>query len=279
MLEESAVAASKERIQPLFIRGNGPSVIDQKVASKALYACHHEAQTRNKKATPIVICSPLGHEYERCHRAVKQLASALAKVGFDVLRFDYSGTGNSTGEYADADFEDWLDDTHRAIDFLKQRTGVSHVAMIGLRLGATIAYQVACQREDIVSSVLWSPCLEGQSLLDYWEAVQKGHQQALGYDNSEQSPTEVLGFPLTHKVRQQLSALIITPEQVLSQLGGVSMVIDEPLIKWQQALPATSQVNLYSSDGSQMWEQEAMQARVPMQSVQAIVSELQGALR
>ena len=42
----------------------------------------------------VVLCAPIGQEYMRTHRPLRQLALALADAGLHVLRFDYHGTGD-----------------------------------------------------------------------------------------------------------------------------------------------------------------------------------------
>lgn len=259
---------AQERIQPLFIGAN----------NHALYCCHHEALGEIRKKTPIIICPPLGHEYERCHRAIKQLASALCKIGFDVLRFDYFGTGDSAGDYEQADFDVWKKDAHKAITFLKNRTGADKVAILGLRLGATIAHQVACERNDIAASVLWSPCLVGKDVLVDWDELQKSHQQTLGYDSSNNQITEVLGFGLSEVLRSQLEAMTITHQDLINDLSYPSCIIDETVDSWQKYTSTPHNIQVNSSTGSKIWMQEAMQARVPMHVVQTMVSWLQGAV-
>jgi alpha/beta superfamily hydrolase len=66
-------------------------------ADAPLYGVHHAPQAAPQR-TGIVLCYPFGQEYMRAHRACRQLAMLLAKKGYHVLRFDYSGTGNSSGD-------------------------------------------------------------------------------------------------------------------------------------------------------------------------------------
>ena len=49
----------------------------------------------------VVLCPPLGYEYVCAHRTIRHLAEALAAAGFCVLRVDYDGTGDSSGDHDD----------------------------------------------------------------------------------------------------------------------------------------------------------------------------------
>ena len=46
----------------------------------------------------MVLCYPGGQEYIRSRRAFRQLAIRLSSAGFPVLRFDYHGCGDSSGD-------------------------------------------------------------------------------------------------------------------------------------------------------------------------------------
>ena len=45
----------------------------------------------------VLLCYPFGDEYIRSHRAFRHLAFLLARKGVVSMRFDYSGTGDSSG--------------------------------------------------------------------------------------------------------------------------------------------------------------------------------------
>ena len=46
----------------------------------------------------VVIAGPIGYEWWSTHRTLRTLAERLADRGHTVLRFDYDGLGDSTGE-------------------------------------------------------------------------------------------------------------------------------------------------------------------------------------
>ncbi len=58
----------------------------------------HWPQTRVSKTCGVVIAPAVGAEYFRSHWAVRRLADQLSRAGFPVLRFDYQGIGDSTGD-------------------------------------------------------------------------------------------------------------------------------------------------------------------------------------
>lgn len=82
--------------------------------------------------------------------------------GYDTLRFDYFGTGDSGGEVSQADLAGCESDLEAALETVKDIAGARRVALIGLRVGANIAARVAARHLDEVAElVLWDPIVSG----------------------------------------------------------------------------------------------------------------------
>lgn len=135
-------------------------------ASDQRLGVYHPANPGNDRLQGVVLCYPFGQEYMRSHRAFRQLAALLAQKGFHVLRFDYRGTGDSARELEDVSPEDWLADIDLAMAELRDRSGVQSVSLVGLRLGALLAAQVASRlTSKLASLVLWDPLISGRDYL------------------------------------------------------------------------------------------------------------------
>lgn len=175
-----------------------------------LFGAFHDAETYAQREVGIVICYPFGSEYMRSHRACRHLAVSLARVGFPVLRFDYRGTGDSAGEASDATMADWRADIDLAIDTLRDRTGVESICLAGLRLGASMAFEVASDHPNVDALILWEPVVRGEAYLD---ELRHQHQELLWryFANSshlvDQSTSELLGYPLELRLRHELEQL------------------------------------------------------------------------
>jgi pimeloyl-ACP methyl ester carboxylesterase len=120
-------------------------------------------------ARGVVLCQPFGREAMWIHKGWRVLAEELAAAGSPTLRFDYAGTGDSAGESENPgdgreQLERWLQSIRAAVAFLKQTTGVTEVALCGLRLGATLAAMVAAD-EEISELVLLAPVASGRQYL------------------------------------------------------------------------------------------------------------------
>lgn len=128
-------------------------------ADRQLFGYHHAAAGRASSA--VVLCPSWGPEYQYAHRAFRSLARRLAERGVHVLRFDYSGTGDSWGDTTEADTDVWLKDIAVAVEELKSVSSVPRVDLIGLRYGAHLAASAASGRKDIRRVALWDPVIRG----------------------------------------------------------------------------------------------------------------------
>jgi pimeloyl-ACP methyl ester carboxylesterase len=138
-------------MNPLFF---GPS-------AAPLYGVHQPPEGKALDAG-LVLCNPFGQEYMRAHRAYRQLALLLTKLGFHVLRFDYRGTGDSSGDLADVTADDWVVDVGHAVQELRDVANIQRVGVLGLRLGALIAAEACRARDDIERLILWDPVSSGR---------------------------------------------------------------------------------------------------------------------
>jgi pimeloyl-ACP methyl ester carboxylesterase len=126
---------------------------------RRLFAVYEPAAVKDRTARAAVLCQPWGAEYVYAHRSMRQLAVKLSARGFHTLRFDYFGTGDSGGEDAEADPDAAVADIETAADGLQDMLGVARVALIGLRLGATLAARAAMRRKELDALVLWDPII------------------------------------------------------------------------------------------------------------------------
>jgi len=82
-------------------------------------------------------------------KAAANIARALNEAGIAVLRFDFTGLGQSEGEFADTNFSSNVADLLAAVDFLR-REHMTPSILIGHSLGGTAVLQAA---RDISSAV------------------------------------------------------------------------------------------------------------------------------
>jgi putative redox protein len=81
-------------------------------------------------------------------KAVGWLSRALVDRGFAVLRFDFTGLGESEGDFADTNFSSNLDDLRAAVDFLRQEYQAPAL-LIGHSLGGAAVLAMAGEVAEV----------------------------------------------------------------------------------------------------------------------------------
>lgn len=186
----------------------------------ALYGVYHPAGGQVQRDYGVVLCYPFGQEYMRSHRAFRQIATQLSKKGFHVLRFDYRGTGDSSGNMEDMLASNCLEDIDTAIEELKSMTDLKAVSLMGLRMGAIFASASANRREDIKKLAVWDPMLSGEDcenelLLE----IDKDDVEPWNFMDDEET-LHFNGFPLTKAFRSSLKEI-----DIVSQLPEVEQFL------------------------------------------------------
>jgi pimeloyl-ACP methyl ester carboxylesterase len=131
---------------------------------RPLYGVHHAPRGTTARSAGVLLCYPFAREYIRAHRAFRQLSLLLSGEGFHVLRFDYSGTGDSAGDPPDMSLRRWDEDVSLAIEELIDTAAVETIWVVGLRLGGALALRAAAQ-DKVDGIVLWDPVIIGKDLL------------------------------------------------------------------------------------------------------------------
>ncbi len=169
--------------------------------SKSLFGVYHAPYAARDRRSGVVICNPLGQEYIRSHRSLRQLAVKLADFGFHVLRFDFFGTGDSAGELEAGNVQHWVQDIAAAVEELKDYSDIQQISMIGLRLGAALSVLCNDAANTIERAVLWDPVVDGEM---YLQEVTTFHQQWLKdllpkppEEIAYSEQLEILGFPFS----------------------------------------------------------------------------------
>lgn len=84
-----------------------------------------------------------------------RIARRLARNGHTVLRFDYSGVGDSSARRDRIPFhESRVLETRTAMEFLTEETGHQHFVLLGLCTGADYAFRTALEDSRVVGLVL-----------------------------------------------------------------------------------------------------------------------------
>lgn len=116
----------------------------------------------------VVHCPAFAEEMNKSRKMVMEQAREFSDQGVGVLIPDLWGTGDSPGEFADADWVLWTRNITQILCWLKQQ-GACSVTLWGLRLGCLLAHDVQKQWHDdwpqLSQLLYWQPILNGQQAL------------------------------------------------------------------------------------------------------------------
>ncbi|MFT3709008.1 MAG: alpha/beta fold hydrolase [Archangium sp.] len=173
-----------------------------------LLGIHHPARGASK-SHGVVLCPPAPQETARTHWAFRKLAELLSKAGFDVLRFDYRGTGDSSGELENTSPAMWIEDIRRATKELKDLTGLRKVSAVGFRFGALLLARAASEGLSLEKLVLWEPVVSAANWLERLRLLERQQYRDLSRPPKE-DPSIVLGFVMTDALLAEWQALELT---------------------------------------------------------------------
>jgi exosortase A-associated hydrolase 2 len=166
----------------------------------------------------FIFCHPFAEEKLWTHRVFVNFARRLADRGFAVLRFDFTGNGDSEGEFADLSLETYVSDVRRAYDtLLEAYPNMERVSLLGLRFGAMIAWLAADRLPGLDRLILWDPVIKGASYMQevlrtnlttqmatYGKVIEKREQLVEKLKSGD--TVNVDGYELGHQLFQEVSA-------------------------------------------------------------------------
>ncbi len=169
-----------------------------------LFAWLHQSPREQTCHHGVIVCPPIGFEQLHAHRGLRHLADQLAGRQIPTLRFDWDGTGDSSGDDMDPDrFATWQANVRTAVRWMKTVRGCSRVSVVGLRLGATLA-ALALDDDEIDNLVLWAPVITGRSFVRELNVIDM-LSEARSPDAKSTGVIEAAGFRLSPDTAAALS--------------------------------------------------------------------------
>lgn len=142
-------------INPIFLDG----------AAGSIFAVVYPATTERPTKSAVIYLPPFAEEMNRARRMAALQARALSAAGHTAIVLDLYGCGDSAGNFADGRWDIWLGDVRATIQWLTE-DGYQRISLLGLRLGALLALEVANDRATAIHRVvLWQPILRGDHMV------------------------------------------------------------------------------------------------------------------
>jgi pimeloyl-ACP methyl ester carboxylesterase len=203
----SAAAVSRLHEEPFF----------HELEGEQLFCFLHRA-VGSAKGT-IVLCHAFAEEKLWSHRVYVTFGRDAARAGYNVLRFDMRGEGDSSREFEETSIETRVQDVLAAAKAASLRCGESRTFLLGHRLGGSIAAVAASRAGGAVHGVaIWDPIPDGE---DYFGSLLRSNmatqmatagkvtrtRDALLKAISDGEVIVVDGYGLTAALHREMSAL------------------------------------------------------------------------
>ncbi len=176
----------------------------------------------------MLVVPPFAEEMNKCRRMVTEVSLGLVGHGVGTLVPDLYGTGDSGGDFSEADWSTWTDDVARTARWGAE-AGMPVSGILAVRLGCALA--ASCVSHGGIGrvdrTVLWQPVFHGgralaqflrlrvaASLMEDTRETMTGMRQRL----HEGEVLDVAGYGLTNRLAADLDAITV-PEHLPESFG------------------------------------------------------------
>jgi uncharacterized protein len=125
-----------------------PVTIDSR--GHQLVGIHHQAAGKKM----VILCHGFTGNKAENKRLFVETARMLTPEGFNVLRFDFYGSGDSEGDFSDSLLSHNIDNLKDVIAWCREQ-GFANLAVLGISMGAATAI-LTVAKEPVEALVLWS---------------------------------------------------------------------------------------------------------------------------
>ncbi|NEU30849.1 alpha/beta hydrolase [bacterium LRH843] len=127
--------------------------------SNRLSGAIHYPDHHNKKQPAIIFVHGFIGSKVGAHRLFIKAANHFTKLGYVSFRFDFSGCGESVGDYQNVTVTEQIKELQAAITYVSGLKGVDsdQIVLIGHSLGGAVTALTAALVPQVKQIVLWSP--------------------------------------------------------------------------------------------------------------------------
>jgi exosortase A-associated hydrolase 2 len=160
----------------------------------------------------ILVAPPFAEELNKSRRMIALAAEYLAANGYAVLQIDALGCGDSSGDFSDATWEEWISDLRLAHKWLERRYPGT-MWFWGIRAGALLATAALKHIAGTPNLLFWQPVVSGrQHLMQFLRMKSAGDFFGEG---GARSGTQQLLKQLTDGETLEVGGYVLTPALAL----------------------------------------------------------------
>ncbi len=164
----------------------------------------------------ILYLPPYGEEMHKSRRMAANQARRFASEGWEVCQFDLFGCGDSEGDSGDARWELWREDARMMLRRLRESVA-GPVILWGLRLGASLAVDLAQSEVGIRAVLLWQPVISGEQFLT--QLLRFNLAAQLVRQGGSRETTQTLRQRLAEGETLEIAGHRLCPELAQSMIG------------------------------------------------------------
>lgn len=202
----------------------------------------------------VVYVHPFAEELNKSRRMASIQSRALSQAGYSVLQMDLLGCGDSSGDFSDATWQDWVTDVVEASQWLQHREAVP-LWLWGLRAGCLVASAAANELTAPCQLLFWQAPSAGNPLLqqflrlksvgDMLEGKAKGAMERIRQQLVTGSSVDVAGYTLAPELASGLETATLSPPLHRGRIEWIEIstradasllpVSERTLASWQTA--------------------------------------------
>lgn len=154
--------------------------------------------------------------------AASRISRALAKQNIATLRFDFTGLGNSDGDFSNTNFSSNLQDLKAAADFMSSE-GMSPQILIGHSLGGAAVLAVSQELPDVKAIVTIAAPATGKHIEHLFS------EQHETIHENEQATVDLAGRQFTIKKQFLVDIAHYNDTDHIAKLGKALLLFHSPL--------------------------------------------------
>ena len=165
----------------------------------------------------VLIVPPFAEEMNKTRRMASLVALELADRGITTVMPDLYGTGDSAGDFSEADWNIWRHDLSSVVEWCESTHGPVF-GMVAVRLGCALACDetVLSSMAHLRRTVFWQPVLDGSRFLNQFLRLRVAASMANGVSESVSAlrselsrlgEVEIAGYRISHRLAEQLDQL------------------------------------------------------------------------